>query len=241
MPKIGIIAAMRREIWPLVRTWKRRELPHAGRSFELYESDLAYAIVAGIGAEPAQLATEALLQEFGLEVLISAGFAGALVEGMRIGGPFSAKEVVDAATGEIFPTLLPAGAGALVTVGGVVREQQKRELAARFGAKAVDMEAAVVARIAQKHGIGFLAVKAITETLEFPMPPVERFVDRNGYFQTARFVGHTAVRPWIWANVARLAAGNRRAARTVSGVLDALICTDDLRKLNRSEATLKHR
>ncbi len=239
MPKIGIVAAMRREIWPLVRSWKRSPLAHGGRGFELYESDLAYAVIAGIGREPARLATEALLAEFGLEVLISAGFAGALVEGMRLGGPFSAKEVVDAATGEVFPTLLPAGAGRLVTVEQVTREERKRELAARFDGKAVDMEAAAVARIAQQHGIGFLAVKAISETLDFPMPPVERFVDDNGNFQTARFVGYTALRPWTWANVARLAAGNRKAARTISGVLDALIVKDDLRSLKNAKVSYR--
>ena len=49
------------------------------------------------------------------------------------------------------------------------------------------MEAAAVAAVAQERGIEFAAVKAISDELDFVMPPVGRFVDADGKFETARF------------------------------------------------------
>ena len=51
------------------------------------------------------------------------------------------------------------------------------KLAQSYGAQAVDMEAAAVARGAQARGVRFMAVKAISDESTFAMPSMDRFVD----------------------------------------------------------------
>ena len=48
----------------------------------------------------------------------------------------------------------------------------------------VDMEGAAVAQVAKEHGLEFAAVKAISDDADFPMPPLNRFIDENGKFAT---------------------------------------------------------
>src|SRR5712671_450204 len=73
-----------------------------------------------------------------------------------------------------------------------------------YGADAVDMEAYSVGDVASIYKIPFIAIKAISDELDFPMPPLGRFVSSNGQFSTAGFVGYAAIRPWIWPVVFQL-------------------------------------
>ena len=47
-------------------------------------------------------------------------------------------------------------------------------------ADVVDMEAAAVAAVARETGLHFAAIKAISDELEFVMPPFKRFCGRTG-------------------------------------------------------------
>ncbi len=228
MPKIGIIAAMHREIAGLVKHWRSVTLESRGRKWPAFQTERALTVCAGIGALPAGRAAEALVKQ-GVEILISAGFAGALAPGMRAGGPLTPEVVVDAETGASFRALF--GGGVLVSATRVLRQDEKITLARTYEAQGVDMEAATVAAVADRYGCGFLAVKAISDTVEFPLPPVEPFIDAEGRFQEAKFVGHVALRPHLWRSVARLAANQRKAAQTICGVLDAILQIDDLRSV----------
>jgi len=234
MAKIGIIAAMHREVAGLVKGWRSVTLESRGRKWQAFQTERALTVCAGIGPLPAGRAAEALVRQ-GAEILISAGFAGALVPGMRAGGPLTPEVVVDAETGARFRALF--GGGVLVSATRVLRDEEKTTLAQKYEAQGVDMEAATVAAVADRHGCGFLAVKAISDTLEFPLPPVEAFIDAEGRFQEAKFVGHVMWRPHLWRSVARLAANQRKAAQTISGVLDAILQIDDLRSVHGKQRT----
>ena len=71
MSKIGIIAAMGREISPLVRGWRSASLSTSEKKFTLFECDGVIAVVSGIGCKNAELAaradgkTNVLLRYFG--------------------------------------------------------------------------------------------------------------------------------------------------------------------------------
>jgi hypothetical protein len=80
-----------------------------------------------------------------------------------------------------------------------------------------------VAEVAANVGLPFYAAKAISDELDFPMPPMDRFVDAIGNFATGKFVLHAAVRPAMWPVVWRLARNNRRAARALAHVVQQLI------------------
>jgi adenosylhomocysteine nucleosidase len=236
MPKIGIIAAMEREVAGLVRSWRSGVIESRGRSWRAFQTQRAVLVCSGIGALAAGRAAEAVA-EMGVEVLISAGFAGALGPGMRAGGPLTPEVVVDAETGARFRAIF--GGGTLVSASRVLREEEKLALAHRYDAQGVDMEAATVAGVAERHGRGFIAVKAISDTLDAVLPAVEPFIDAEGRFHAGRFVAHVAVRPHLWRSVARLAANQRKASQTICGVLDAILQIEDLRSVPRLKPTFR--
>ena len=81
------------------------------------------------------------------------------------------------------------------------------------------MEAAAVARVGEIHGLEFGAIKAISDTADFRMPPVDRFVASDGGFREARFALHIAVRPWLWGRTMALARNSARASETLCAAI----------------------
>ncbi len=213
MSRLAIVAALEREIAPLVRGWKVREIEHDGRRYRLFESDGAFLICGGIGAEAARRATEAVIREVQPGRVISVGFAGALDATMKVADVLEPRVVVNAADGARTET--GSGQGTLVSYSGVASRDQKQRLAKAYGAIAVDMEAAAVAQGAQVRGVEFGTLKVISDAAEFTMPPVERFVSGDGQFRSAGFVAHVAMRPWLWGRTVVLARNGARASRAL--------------------------
>src|SRR5271157_5468045 len=145
--KTAIIAAMEREVRPLIRGWKVRMMEHGGRRYRLFENDEAALVCGGIGAEAARRATEALIREVKPERVISVGFAGALDSSLQVGHVLEPRTVINAADGA--RTEIGSGDGILVSSATVGGKEQKARLGRVYGAIAVDMEAAAVAQGAQ--------------------------------------------------------------------------------------------
>lgn len=223
-PRFAIVAAMEREVAPLLSRWRRRDVPGtrsgAARQTALFESDLGVLVIGGIGAKAAGRAARLALELGPVDVLVSAGSAGALRPELRVGQVLRATTVIDAATGARFAS--QGDGGTLITSCDILGPETKKEVAARSMADAVDMEASAVAAVAQEKGIGFLAVKAISDELDSVMPPMNQFVDPDGGFQTARFVGFLAVRPWWWGTIRRLARDSKCAADALCEALETL-------------------
>src|SRR5271167_2056381 len=99
MTKIAIIAALEREVAPLIRSWKMRTIEHGGRRYRLFESGEAALVCGGIGAEAARRATEAVIRGVKPVRVISAGFAGALSSSLRVGDIFEPRTVINSADG----------------------------------------------------------------------------------------------------------------------------------------------
>ncbi len=119
------------------------------------------------------------------KVAYSVGFAGALDSVLKVGDIVQPVRVVNAADGSSVP--LDHGEGTLVSFGSVASPEQKAKLRDSFGARAVDMEAAAVARAAEARRVGFAVVKVISDEFDFSFPSMERFVDANGQFLEGRF------------------------------------------------------
>jgi len=227
MHKVGIIAAMEREVRPLMklkgRGWRVSEREHGGRFFRFLEDDLDLVLVCGgIGGEAARRAAVAMIDLYAPTILYSVGFAGALDPRLKAGDVVQPAQVIDASDGS--RTDLSEGKGVLVTFGSVASPPQKAQLRDSYGAQVVDMEAAAVGRAAQASGVKFAAVKAISDEFDFTFPEIERFVDSQGRFQQGRFARFAVVRPWLWRKVNRLAQSSNRA---VTGLNDWLITSLD--------------
>src|SRR5579862_756589 len=157
MPKVAIIAALEREVSGLIRRSKRVQHNYAGRPLIFYELDDAVVVAGGIGVEAARRASEAAIGLYGVTIVHSVGFAGALESRLRVGEVFTPAMVVDARDGS--RTQLENGSGVLLTQSSVANAGQKAILGRAYSAQAVDMEAAGVALACHAHGIEFRVTK----------------------------------------------------------------------------------
>jgi len=213
MPREAIVAALEREVWPLVKDWRVSEREHEGKQFKFFESDDEVLVCGGIGAQAARRATEAVIALYQPERVLSVGFAGALDSSWKVGTILMPAQVIDAQDG----SHVDGGPGkyVLVSVAAVASVEQKKKLAKAYGAQAVDMEAAAVARGAQARGVGFSAVKVISDDMDFELPSMEKFIAGDGQFRTGKFVAFVAIRPWLWSPVRRLQKNSAIAARAL--------------------------
>ena len=218
--RIGIVAALEREVRPLIRKWRASEKEWDGRRFRFFEKNDAVLICGGMGAEGARRATEAMIAVYAPPMIHSAGFAGALDAKLKVGDVVEPRRVVNAGDGSSIS--LEQGEGVLVSFASVASPEQKVKLREAFAAQVVDMEAAAVARAAELRGVGFAAVKVISDDSEFVFPGLERFVDSSGQFLEARFMLFVALRPWLWPQVARLARNSRLAVHALCERLETI-------------------
>ena len=215
---VGIVTAMETEVWPLVRKWKKKH----GRP-DFFETEDAVLLCGGIGYEAGKRAAEAVIEYAKPEVLIATGLAGGLKPEWTLGQTMIAAEVVDEGSGRRFRTA--HGEGTIVSSRQIARAAKKRELAARFRADVVDMEGAVVAEVAEAHGLPFLAVKAVMDDLEFELPPLQDFVDAEGRFHHARFALWAAWHPRWWLATAQLKRRSSLAALRLAAQLRQVIAS----------------
>jgi len=221
LAKVAMVAALEREVRPLVKGWGRVEREYEGRRHRFFESGQAVVVCGGIGADAARRATEAVIALYQPELVLSVGFAGALDPAMKVGEIFSPGRVIDAGDGSSVE--IAAGRGVLVSALSIAGMEQKAKLAESYAAQAVDMEAAAVARGARARGVRFMAVKAISDESAFSMPPLDRFVNHDGQFCQTAFAASLGARPWLWSKVFQLARNSAKASRALSFELDRYI------------------
>jgi len=220
MSKIAMVAALEREVRPLIKDWRASEKEHAGRRFRFFEKDDFVLVCGGIGEEASRRAAEAVIVLYKPTILYSVGYAGALEAGVKVGAVMRPSRVIDVR--DSGSTEIAGGQGVLLSHESVASREQKGKLHESYGAQAIDMEAAAVARAAHARGVEFAAVKAISDEYDFDFPPTDRFVDSAGRFSEARFALFAALRPWLWPTIMRLARNSGRATHA--------LC-EDLRKI----------
>lgn len=200
MPRVAIVAAMFREVHPLVRNMQPlKYLPD--RRVQMYQNKSAVIAYAGMGCEPASLAARAALATGDVSALVSVGWAGGLNIQVQAGKVVQPATVIDALSG----TRYQAGGdqGTLVTVQLVAGLEEKRRLGEQYNGDYVDMEAASVAECAREAKLPFYCFKAISDAHDARLPDMNRF-NRNGQFSAWRFIAHVAVRPALWQAVSEM-------------------------------------
>jgi adenosylhomocysteine nucleosidase len=207
--RIAIIAALPREIAALVRGTKA-DASLIKDGVWLYRLEGAVVVAAGMGAERAAIAVEAALSVGDVRVLISTGLAGGCAPGVVAGSVMEAGVVVEARTGERFVAEVESGV-TLATSGTIASVHEKARLAENYGAALVDMEAATVARMALAKGMGFRAIKGVSDGYDVELSALAKFEGERGSFRTGAFAAYTAVRPWTWGKAMELGRGSAKA------------------------------
>jgi adenosylhomocysteine nucleosidase len=212
--KIAIIAALPREVRALVQGWEVRQLP--GR-VAIFTNSNAVVACAGMGATRAALAVQAAMAAMPVTELISVGLAGACNPALRVGEIVRAGVVVDARTGERFSDA--PYEQVLVSVDTIANVKEKARLHASYYADAVDMEASAVGRLARANGLGFRAIKAISDEADFELTGLARFSNEEGYFREAAFALHVALRPVLWRKTITLGRNSTKALESLTEAL----------------------
>jgi len=121
------------------------------------------------------------------------------------------RSLLDAARGiESFEA--PGGSASKVHFGPVVTCDQfivsreaKRDLNARFGALVIEMEAAAVAQVASACGVPFIAIKSVSDSMDFEMKHLASALKLSGESI-----------PAVWFRRAKMIAAHPGAVREIS-------------------------
>ncbi|MGH7997579.1 MAG: hypothetical protein ACREFX_14625 [Opitutaceae bacterium] len=247
MSRIAIVAALAGELKPLVRGWRRERRG----SVVLWRRTGAkaewIAVCAGSGSAAAERAFAEVAKEGPIDLIVSIGWAGALSDACAPGMAYRVAGVVDADTGERFPAAdavsaassarpasgFPPSTGTVGSLGCwlatsrcVADSAEKRRLAAAHAADLVDMESAVVARLAKARGLPFACVKGVSDALADRLPDFNRFISAEGKFRLLPFVLFAGVRPWRWRALFRLGRNSAKAAGALARSVRALFGDD---------------
>jgi adenosylhomocysteine nucleosidase len=235
--KIGIIAALPGELKPLVRGWHAGAAKDGVRRWTRNDgADIWIAVCAGMGAEAARRAFAAAEAEDPLDLVLSVGWAGALVSDLRPGDARVLSVVIDAQTGERLRLAAGEVELTLVTTARVADEAEKARLRATYsGAAMVDMEAATVVRMAQMRGISVACIKGVSDGLSADLPDLNRFLSARGQLRMARFLIYLAMRPRYWRPVAQLGRNSSIAARRICDLVLEFLDQQKIDRLGRTE------
>jgi adenosylhomocysteine nucleosidase len=157
------------------------------------------------------------------DYLISAGFAGALNDRLKVGDLLLARNFSTLWSDENFSlSSLPIHIAGLLTVPALIDSREERnKLAVTSGAVAVDMETEFIARACAVHGIPVLSLRVISDTPKelFPAPTDVLFDIERQQTQMLKLATYFFAHPH---RVPRLVQFARRIARARKILADAL-------------------
>ncbi len=227
---LALMAALAQELRSLKRSLQAQEAFAQG-ACRIFHARLGptpvLMVQSGMGRENAEQALNLLLKTPAIGPLLSIGFAGGLAEGIDCGqivlcSSFRCEQDSDAPVYDADARLLnqaqrafgsePAlRTGRCLTVARPVAGLALRRRAAQtFGADVVDMESYWLARLAARHNIPFLGVRAITDTGHLELSPFDRCVRPDGRIALAPLIPALLRRPW---QVSRAVSITRRITR----------------------------
>jgi adenosylhomocysteine nucleosidase len=243
---LALMAAIAQELRSLKRSLQAQEAFAQGacRIFHARFGPTPVLLVqSGMGRENAERALNLLLTRQRIGSLLSIGFAGGLAESIDCGhivlcSSFRCEQDSDAPAYNADARLLgraqrafgsePAiRTGRCLTVARPVAGSALRRRAAQtFGAEVADMESYWLARLAARHNIPFLGVRAITDTEHRELSPFDRCVGPDGRMAIAALIPALLRRPWQVSRgvsiMRRITQAGEALARSVARLIPSL-------------------
>lgn len=195
----------------------------------------------GIGPRRTETALDWLLSEPRVgqvpcrpKVVLAAGFAGALHDGLAVGDVIVADEIVDDA-GQIspvpWPGELPPGEwrpplrrGRVFSSPKLIHSpEDKQRLAKQHAALAVDMESATLAHACRRRGVPFGCVRVISDAVGTALSPALLNLLEAERVSPLRVAGTVLKQPSVAKELWRLARDTRRAAHRLGRALGELL------------------
>lgn len=180
----------------------------------------------GVTGQRTAAALKRMLEIHRPEIIVSAGFSGALQPGLEvgtivIGENFSAPQIVRRLA--IFPDFRT---GPIITVADILEKSDaKKALGEMSGALAGDLESEHLYRVCSDAGIPMLAVRTISDTLEQDLPlPGSVLIDpETGRSDPSAIFFHLFRHPEKAAQFAKLVSGARAAQQSLARALEQIL------------------
>ncbi len=232
---VGIVCALPIEIRAFLdRCEKVRK--YSGGNFVFrggrYDGIRIAVVESGIGFARARRATQALIDAHTPKWILSCGFSGALVPGMKVGQIVVAGSIADTHGHELaidvhFPADPQRGlyVGRIVTADALVRTvEEKKQLAAGTGAIAVDLESLAVAQVCSEQQQRFLAIRVISDDLSADLPPeILSILGGTGTLRLGAALGSIWKRPGSISDIWKLREKAQDAAGKLATFLDGVV------------------
>jgi adenosylhomocysteine nucleosidase len=232
---VGLVCALPLELAPL---WTRcaSVRKYTGGDFTFRGGRLRglrlVGVEAGAGLSRAARAAQALLDAHQPDWLLSVGLSGGLTPAVQIGQVVigSSVQTLDSAplAIDVHCDADPQRGlhiGRLVSTAAIVRTvAEKRQLHARTGCLAVDLESCAVAEVCRQRQVRFLPIRGVSDDLSADLPAeVLSIFGSSSYQRLGAAAGALWRRPGCWNDLWRLREQAHRAAEAMVGTLVELL------------------
>jgi adenosylhomocysteine nucleosidase len=195
-------------------------------------------VQTGKGKEKAENVADGLLKEYPIDMMISFGFAGSLTPDLQVGqivlcSPLSSTNdspdiyhpdsYLLSRSVEIRTEPVVRQVKSVAVSQTAFRAEEKLTLVKSFQADVVEMESYWLAKIARTKKLPFLAVRAISDTLHEPMPPVERLFNSRGEPELKKAAFYSLLHPVDVPALNRLYRNSRIARKNLTDFLNQLL------------------
>jgi len=171
-------------------------------------------------------ALERLIDRHRPEIIVSAGFSGALQPGLGVGTIVVGENYTDSRIAGILPVLPNVRVGAIVTVDEILETAEKKKaLGERSGALAADMETGHIHRICHAVRIPMVSIRCISDDLtqDMPVPGHVLINPETSRPDPAAVFRYLFRHPAKTAGFAKLVAGARTAQHSLARALQEIL------------------
>jgi len=232
---IGLVSALKIELAPFLQRCLAPK-KYTGGEFTFrggrYDEARVAIVESGPGFARARRATHALIEAHTPSYVVSCGFSGGLRPELKIGHIVMANAITDTHGHDMSltfkpPEQLPPGvhAGRLVVADELVRTtEEKTALGEAHDALAVDLESLAVAQACHEKGVGFMAVRVISDDLDTDLPPeIHSVLAATPGRRIGAALGSLWKRPGSYKDLWQLREQARFAAEQLARFLDGVI------------------
>jgi adenosylhomocysteine nucleosidase len=206
------------------------------------------AVQTGIGSMNAETAFRRVLQEHRPDIVVSAGFGGALYEDAGIGDivwsfrsllikadrtrqleHLSEDNIPESALGRRIREELceqtAAREGCIITLSEMITKSKiKKMIPEDLPFPVCDMETFYLAKLSHQNRMPFLAVRAITDRLDEDIPPeLLAVTDGTGRYRFSRAIGLLLAKPQLIPASVKLGRNAARASKNLGKAVDTLV------------------
>lgn len=239
MPRpIGLVVAFPQEIKHFLKHLDIDDIVKEN-GIKIYETHFSkhniVIAICGLGKQNARKATNHLMKTYYPQGLISTGFSGALVTGIKPGVVILPERILDLSYDETVKKNFQIEqdwwknqlwdamnfSGVLLCTDKIITESQKKlYLGKEYHAVLVDMESAAVAAVAEENRIPFCAIRVITDTANENLPlDFNEFIDDKNNLMINKILLSILSHPSRIKSLFQILKTSRFAAKHLSGFL----------------------